>query len=262
MALWGPVAGGAGGLNGQGHTGAGVRRRGGGRGVDRLAGPVIEPGHTLEPGVHRPHGGAAGRAAGGDSPLLRAGSRRLGAARGAGRRVRDGARADRRQGREGPRRQQARLLLRGRSWPLVPRDRAAAGHRRLCGWAAHPDLPARAAHPLGPADRHRIRRGHRRCAVLAYTPGRNRRPQWPAAEGVGAGRAGAAPGDRIPGGATHRPGHATRGPGPVPQGALAASCATAAAALLLAVLTSVTIALFPHHVPLLSPTGPAVGPCV
>ena len=41
--------------------------------------------------------------------------------------------------------------------------------------------------------------------------------------------------------------------GPVPQGALAASCATAAAALLLAVLTSVTIALFPHHVPLLSP---------
>jgi hypothetical protein len=41
--------------------------------------------------------------------------------------------------------------------------------------------------------------------------------------------------------------------GPVPQGALAASCATAAAALLLAVLTSVTIALFPHHVPLISP---------
>jgi len=40
--------------------------------------------------------------------------------------------------------------------------------------------------------------------------------------------------------------------GPVPQGALAASCATATAALLLAVLTSVTIALFPHHVPLQS----------
>ena len=41
--------------------------------------------------------------------------------------------------------------------------------------------------------------------------------------------------------------------GPIGQGALAASCATATAALLLAVLTSVTIALFPHHVPLQSP---------
>ena len=41
--------------------------------------------------------------------------------------------------------------------------------------------------------------------------------------------------------------------GPVQQGSLAASCATATAALLLAVLTSVTIALFPHHVPLQSP---------
>jgi Domain of unknown function (DUF1707) len=40
--------------------------------------------------------------------------------------------------------------------------------------------------------------------------------------------------------------------GPVPQGALAASCATATAALLLATLTSVTIALSPHHVPLQS----------
>jgi len=39
---------------------------------------------------------------------------------------------------------------------------------------------------------------------------------------------------------------------PVQQGALAASCATATAALLLAVLTSVTIALLPHHVPLQS----------
>jgi Domain of unknown function (DUF1707) len=38
--------------------------------------------------------------------------------------------------------------------------------------------------------------------------------------------------------------------GPTGQGALAASCATATAALLLAVLTSVTIALFPHQVPL------------
>jgi hypothetical protein len=38
--------------------------------------------------------------------------------------------------------------------------------------------------------------------------------------------------------------------GPTGQGALAAACAMATAALLLAVLTSVTIALFPHHVPL------------
>jgi hypothetical protein len=37
---------------------------------------------------------------------------------------------------------------------------------------------------------------------------------------------------------------------PTQQGCLAASCATATAALLLAVLTSVTIALFPHQVPL------------
>ena len=37
---------------------------------------------------------------------------------------------------------------------------------------------------------------------------------------------------------------------PIQQGSLAASCAMATAALLLAVLTSVTIALFPHHVPL------------
>ena len=40
---------------------------------------------------------------------------------------------------------------------------------------------------------------------------------------------------------------------PAQQGCLAASCATATAALLLAVLTSVTIALFPQHVPLQTP---------
>ena len=49
--------------------------------------------------------------------------------------------------------------------------------------------------------------------------------------------------------------------GPTGQGALAASCATATAALLLAVLTSVTIALFPHHVPLQTPPPPAGGGC-
>ena len=49
--------------------------------------------------------------------------------------------------------------------------------------------------------------------------------------------------------------------GPVQQGSLAASCAMATAALLLAVLTSVTIALFPHHVPLQSPPPPPGGGC-
>ena len=49
--------------------------------------------------------------------------------------------------------------------------------------------------------------------------------------------------------------------GPTGQGALAASCATATAALLLAVLTSVTIAAFPHHVPLQSPPPPSGGGC-
>ena len=48
---------------------------------------------------------------------------------------------------------------------------------------------------------------------------------------------------------------------PPGQGALAASCATATAALLLAVLTSVTIALFPHHVPLQTPPPPPGGGC-
>ena len=43
--------------------------------------------------------------------------------------------------------------------------------------------------------------------------------------------------------------------GPVQQGSLAASCAMATAALLLAVLTSVTIALFPH--PRAAPIPPA-----
>ena len=50
-------------------------------------------------------------------------------------------------------------------------------------------------------------------------------------------------------------------PGPTGQGALAASCATATAALLLAVLTSVTIALSPHHVPLQIPPPPSGGGC-
>lgn len=45
------------------------------------------------------------------------------------------------------------------------------------------------------------------------------------------------------------------------QGCLTASCATATAAMLLAVLTSVTIALFPHHVPLQTPAPPAGGGC-
>ena len=48
--------------------------------------------------------------------------------------------------------------------------------------------------------------------------------------------------------------------GPTGQGALAASCATATAALLLAVLTSVTIALFPHHVPLEGTPAAGGGP--
>ena len=49
--------------------------------------------------------------------------------------------------------------------------------------------------------------------------------------------------------------------GPTGQGCLAASCATATAALLLAVLTSATIALFPHHVPLQTPPPPPGGGC-
>ncbi len=49
--------------------------------------------------------------------------------------------------------------------------------------------------------------------------------------------------------------------GPVTQGWLAATCAMASAALLLAVLTSVTIALFPHHVPLQFPPPPSGGGC-
>jgi len=48
---------------------------------------------------------------------------------------------------------------------------------------------------------------------------------------------------------------------PARQGCLAASCATATAALLLAVLTSVTIALFPHHVSLQNPPPPSGGGC-
>jgi hypothetical protein len=49
--------------------------------------------------------------------------------------------------------------------------------------------------------------------------------------------------------------------GPIGQGGLAAACAMATAALLLAVLTSVTIALFPHHVPLQLPPPPPGGGC-
>ncbi len=49
--------------------------------------------------------------------------------------------------------------------------------------------------------------------------------------------------------------------GPTGQGCLAASCAMATAALLLAVLTSVTIALFPHQVPLQNPPPPSGGGC-
>ena len=49
--------------------------------------------------------------------------------------------------------------------------------------------------------------------------------------------------------------------GPTGQGCLAASCAMATAALLLAVLTSATIALFPHHVPLQVPGPPSGGGC-
>jgi DUF1707 SHOCT-like domain len=48
---------------------------------------------------------------------------------------------------------------------------------------------------------------------------------------------------------------------PAGKGCLAASCATATAALLLAVLTSVTIALFPRHVPLQNPPPPPGGGC-
>ena len=48
---------------------------------------------------------------------------------------------------------------------------------------------------------------------------------------------------------------------PATQGFLAAACATATASLLLAVLTAVTIALFPHHVPLEYPGPPANGGC-
>ena len=48
---------------------------------------------------------------------------------------------------------------------------------------------------------------------------------------------------------------------PATQGWLAATCATATAALLLAVLTSVTIALFPHRVPLEYPGPPPNGGC-
>jgi hypothetical protein len=50
-------------------------------------------------------------------------------------------------------------------------------------------------------------------------------------------------------------------PNPIRQGCLAASCATATGALVLAVLTSATIALFPHHVPLQNPPPPPGGGC-
>jgi hypothetical protein len=48
---------------------------------------------------------------------------------------------------------------------------------------------------------------------------------------------------------------------PAGRGVLVAGCALAATALLLSVLTLVTIALFPHHVPLQLPPPPAGGGC-
>ena len=72
----------------------------------------------------------------------------------------------------------------------------------------------------GPADRHRVRCGHRRCAVRARTPGRRLhtflppRPRKLVGQLVGAGLAGATLGDRLPGGAIGRTGHATRRPTP------------------------------------------------
>ena len=56
-----------------------------------------------------------------------------------------------------------------------------------------------------------------------------------------------------------RPGVLAPGQG-ARQGCLAASCATATAALLVAVLTSVTIALFPHRVPLQGTPAAGGGP--
>src|SRR5262249_30813114 len=50
-------------------------------------------------------------------------------------------------------------------------------------------------------------------------------------------------------------------PGPVLQACVAASCAAAAAALVLAALTSVTIPLLPHHVPLQSSGYTSHGGC-
>jgi hypothetical protein len=47
---------------------------------------------------------------------------------------------------------------------------------------------------------------------------------------------------------------------PAQPGCLAASCATATAALLVAVLTSITIALFPHQVPLEGTPAAGGGP--
>ena len=68
--------------------------------------------------------------------------------------------------------------------------------------------------PAGSCGRDRVRRGHRQCAVRARALRRKGRPQRPVIEMVGAGRAGATPGDRVPGGAIVRPGHVTGGPGP------------------------------------------------
>jgi hypothetical protein len=48
---------------------------------------------------------------------------------------------------------------------------------------------------------------------------------------------------------------------PVAQGALGAACAMATAAMLIALVTSVAIALFPHRIPLQNPGPPANGGC-
>ncbi|MGO9899762.1 MAG: hypothetical protein ACLP0J_08735 [Solirubrobacteraceae bacterium] len=68
----------------------------------------------------------------------------------------------------------------------------------------------------------------------------------------------------VPGLVARRPGaqdDAARGMAPAAQGGLAAVCATGTAALLLAALTTVTIALAPQRVPLQTPPPPANGGC-
>ena len=131
----GAVAGGARGRDEQGHPGAGVRGRGGGPGLDRLAGRFVEFGHTCEPDVRRRHGGAAGRAAVAGPPgfgpvrsgwaprAARVGGYAMVLALIAAKAVKD--------------RLGSKL---GAYFPVIlpgvgPADLAAAGHRRLCGRA-------------------------------------------------------------------------------------------------------------------------------